>query len=135
MKHLGFTDVSQTVCDKSKTHQKILVFFFFQNYPVYELSSFIFFLFPLCILLILYIRMGLKIRETSGIQRNLAQSSRNTHPEAPNHLSNSNNSLGPCGTGLRLNVEDVVLNQERQLNAAKRNILRMLGKKTCADLI
>ena len=31
------------------------------------------------------------------------------------------------GANLRLNTDDVIQNQERQLNAAKRSILRMLG--------
>ncbi len=43
----------------------------FQSYPVHELSSFVFFIFPMGILVILYIRMGLRIRQTSEIQRNL----------------------------------------------------------------
>ena len=47
------------------------IYFSFQGYPVYELSSFIFFIFPMGILMILYIRMGLSIKQTSGIQRNL----------------------------------------------------------------
>ena len=37
--------------------------------------------------------------------------------------------LLPLGANLRLNTDDVIQNQERQLNAAKRSILRMLGKK------
>lgn len=48
-----------------------MLFFPFQNYPVHELSSFLFFIFPMGILVILYIRMGLRIRQTSEIQRNL----------------------------------------------------------------
>ena len=70
---------------------------FFQNYPVYELSSFVFFIFPMCILCVLYIRMGLKIRETSGIQRNLPTTrtnlANNLHQQAANTLSNSSNSV------------------------------------------
>ena len=34
------------------------------------------------------------------------------------------------GANLRLNTDDVIQNQERQLNAAKRSILRMLGKES-----
>ena len=71
--------------------------YFFQNYPVYELSSFVFFIFPMCILCVLYIRMGLKIRETSGIQRNLPTTrtnlANNLHQQAANTLSNSSNSV------------------------------------------
>ena len=55
--------------------------------------------------------MGLKIREPAQIQRNLPQ-----------------NSETNGGIRLRLNVESVVENQERVLNAAKRTVLRMLGK-------
>ena len=82
--------------------------------------------------------MGLKIRETSGIQRNLPTQQRyNSNMQqqaAANHLSNSNNSISTpaaCSGGntLRLNTEAVVQSQERQLNAAKRSILRMLGEK------
>ena len=80
-------------------------------YPVYELSSILFFLIPTCVLTVLYIQMGLKIRQTSGIQRNLA---------AP-HQEES------LGTKLQLSTEKVVQNQEKQFNAAKRSILRMLG--------
>ena len=50
-----------------------------QNYPVHELSSFLFFIFPMFILVILYIRMGLRIRQTSGIQRNLPRASFHGH--------------------------------------------------------
>ena len=53
----------------------------FQGYPVHELSSFVFFIFPMSILMILYIRMGLQIRQTSEIQRNLpAAPARNNSP-------------------------------------------------------
>ena len=44
---------------------------------MHELSSFLFFIFPMCILVILYIRMGLRIRQTSGIQRNLPRNQNN----------------------------------------------------------
>ncbi len=56
-----------------------LIFLSFQNYPVHELSSFLFFIFPMFILVILYIRMGLRIRQTSEIQRNLPRSSFHGH--------------------------------------------------------
>jgi len=107
-----------------------------ENYPVYELSSFVFFIFPMCILCVLYIRMGLKIRETSGIQRNLPSNrtnsmvANNMHQQAATTLSNSSNNvtnIGAQGANLRLNTDDVIQNQERQLNAAKRSILRMLA--------
>ena len=54
----------------------------FQGYPVHELSSFVFFIFPMCILMLLYIRMGLQIRQTSEIQRNLP-AARNYSPPPP----------------------------------------------------
>ena len=76
--------------------------------------------------------MGLKIRETSGIQRNLPSrnnAGNNLHQQAASYLSNSSNSIATnCGANLRLNPEAVAQSQERQLNAAKRTILRMLGK-------
>ena len=50
-----------------------------QNYPLHELSSFIFFIFPMGILVILYIRMGLRIRQTSEIQRNLPSRQQQHH--------------------------------------------------------
>ena len=56
---------------QSSIIQDIYHFYTFQGYPVMELSSFIFFIFPMAILIILYIRMGLSIKKTSGIQRNL----------------------------------------------------------------
>ena len=51
--------------------QTIRSFYPPQKYPLHELSSFIFFIFPMGILVILYIRMGFRIRQTSEIQRNL----------------------------------------------------------------
>ena len=94
----------------------------------------------MCILVVLYIRMGLKIRETSEIQRNLpvvtrpAQASVTGHDnnggglqqQAASNLSASNTSI-VNGANLRLNADSVMQSQERQLNASKRAILRMLG--------
>ena len=56
-----------------------IIFLPAQNYPLHELSSFIFFLFPMGILVILYIRMGLRIRQTSEIQRNLPRMQQQHH--------------------------------------------------------
>ena len=57
----------------------------------------------MCILCVLYIRMGLKIRETSGIQRNLpsnrtnSQVANNMHQQAATTLSNSSNNVTNIG--------------------------------------
>ena len=37
-----------------------------QNFPLYQLSSFLFFLLPLCLLTFLYARMGLSIQQRPG---------------------------------------------------------------------
>ena len=53
----------------------------------------------MCILVVLYIRMGLKIRETSGIQRNLPTRSNlanNLHQQAANTLSNNPSLVTPA---------------------------------------
>ena len=93
-----------------------------ENYPVYELSSILFFLLPTCVLTVLYIRMGLKIRQTSEIQRNL--------PSTPAKPQKSGSLLSSLGSNLQLSTEKVLQNQEKQFNAAKRSILRMLGNKS-----
>lgn len=36
------------------------------NWPIYEISSFLFFLLPMLVILILYIRMGIAIRESGA---------------------------------------------------------------------
>ena len=45
----------------------------------------------MCILIVLYIRMGLILRESSGIQRNLPRSSNAQQPQQPPLASQSNN--------------------------------------------
>ena len=110
----------------------------FQNYPVHELSSFLFFIFPMGILVILYIRMGLRIRQTSEIQRNLPRSSvhgnnNNSSNAAPATVSSSSNSQQQQPQGVE---RGSFTGNDRNTTAAagRRPILRMLGEKRSARL-
>ncbi|CAB4062674.1 NMUR1 [Lepeophtheirus salmonis] len=54
-----------------------------KSYPIYEISTFLFFIYPMGSLAVLYLRMGIALRQSSNIQRNL--------PSIPHSLKTSVN--------------------------------------------
>lgn len=101
---------------------------FYQSLPIYELSSFVFFLFPMIILIVLYIRMGLKLQETSQVQRNLPRASFQSNCSAG--LIQGERRKSSFGSG-SFSCHDIGTfnNTERHLSSSRAAVLRMLGKK------
>ena len=75
------------------------------------------------ILVILYIRMGLRIRDTSGIQRNLPRSS-----SPPPNPALAGPSVSGAATGSHVHHASFNLRQQSHVATPKRSVLRMLSK-------
>ncbi|TRY74027.1 hypothetical protein TCAL_09106, partial [Tigriopus californicus] len=93
------------------------------NYPVHQLSSFLFFIFPMGILVILYIRMGFRIRQTSEIQRNLPRSNTQNHHNNHHGGGGGNNGTHPPGSSGSFTDR-----MDRHTAGSRRTVLRMLCK-------
>ena len=109
--------------------------YFFQGYPLHELSSFLFFFFPMCILVVLYIRMGLRIRQTSEIQRNLPRSTTaNSYANCATStvgVACAINGVAPGGAPPAQGQNNGAVaagETESKLTSSKRAVLRMLGE-------
>ncbi|XP_059080612.1 uncharacterized protein LOC131878591 isoform X2 [Tigriopus californicus] len=92
-----------------------------KNYPVHQLSSFLFFIFPMGILVILYIRMGFRIRQTSEIQRNLPRSNTQNHHNNHHGGGGGNNGTHPPGSSGSFTDR-----MDRHTAGSRRTVLRML---------
>ncbi|XP_059080613.1 neuromedin-U receptor 1-like isoform X3 [Tigriopus californicus] len=93
-----------------------------KNYPVHQLSSFLFFIFPMGILVILYIRMGFRIRQTSEIQRNLPRSNTQNHHNNHHGGGGGNNGTHPPGSSGSFTDR-----MDRHTAGSRRTVLRMLS--------
>ena len=99
-----------------------------ENWPLLELATGIYFLFPMILLCVLYLRIGIRIRRTSlgrgsNVQSGSVHRGHSQQQQQQQQQQNNNNSLTGGGGGGCAPVR-----RTRSVSSSRKNILRMLGE-------